>query len=95
MKTRLHDQYIGHPRARTEYSLIGRPRFSAEPMAADVSPIVLNYPRSLDNLLKHFQNIEKWMQHEKIHRLCVAEVPTAPNSREGSQFKKTPVINEK
>ena len=47
------------------------------------------------DLLKHFQNIEKWIQHEKIHRSCVAEVPTAPNSREGSQFKKSHQLSMK
>ena len=44
--------------------------------------------KTIDNLLNHFQNIAKWMSHGKIHWSCAAEVPTAPNSRRGSQDKK-------
>ena len=52
------------------------------------SSTVFRSLESIDNLLKHFQNIEKWLQYEKIHRLCAAEVPTAPNSRGGSSIQK-------
>ena len=60
MKRRLYDPYLSHPRASTiRISLLGQPLFPAQRMAADVSPIVLNGSKSLGNLLKHFENIEK------------------------------------
>ena len=57
-------------------------------MTGNASSNVFNHSKSIENLLKHFQNIEKWIQHEQIHRPCAAEVPTAPNSRGGSSIQK-------
>ena len=58
-------------------------------IAVEVSFIVFRSPKPIANILRRFRNIEKWMQHDIIHRSCAAEVPTPPNSRGGSQNKKS------
>ena len=64
-------------------------------LAVEVSLHVFRGLKPIGNLLKRLQNLEKWMWHEKMHRLRTAEVLTVPNSRGGAQDKKNDTFSMK